>query len=105
LRYFDDEARRPGLPPDVGVLVTRLTADEVDVTLVNINQLAPRSLIVQGGAYGEHTITTAHVNGKETKVADRLVAVDLAPGSGAKLTLQLKRHSNPPTLALPWRKW
>ena len=69
--------------PDVAALVTRLTADEVDVTLVNINQVSPRSLIVQGGAYGEHTITSVRVNGQETKVGDRLVAVDLAPGSGA----------------------
>lgn len=104
LRYFDDEARRPGLPPDVAALVTRLTADDAEVTLVNINQLTPRALIVQGGAYGEHTITTVATAGAETKVGGQRVAVKLAPGSGAKLTLKFKRHANPPTLALPWSR-
>jgi hypothetical protein len=104
LRYFDDEARRPGLPPDVGALVTRLTADEADVTLVNCNQVEPRALIVQGGAYGEHTITGVNTGGAETKVGGQRIAVRLAPGAGAKLTLKFKRHSNAPTLDLPWRR-
>jgi hypothetical protein len=103
LRYFDEEARRPGLPPDVAALVTRLTADEADVTLVNINQLTARSLLIQGGAYGEHTITAVSAGKAETKVDSRRVAVKLSPGSGAKLTLRFKRHANPPTLDLPWR--
>jgi hypothetical protein len=103
LRYFDDEARRPGLPPDVSALVTRLTADEADVTLVNCNQVEARRLIVQGGAYGEHTITGVSTGGAETKVGGQRVAVRLAPGAGTKLTLKFKRHSNPPTLDLPWR--
>jgi hypothetical protein len=81
-----------------------LPADEADVTLVNINQLTPRTLLIQGGAYGEHTITAASANGKMTKVGGSLLAVQLAAGCGAKLTLTFNRHSNAPTLALPWRR-
>ncbi len=95
LRYFDGQARRPGLPPDVAALVTRITADEVDVTLVNIDQLQPRTLLVQGGAYGEHQLAGA-------AAGQRHVAVRLGPGAGQLLTLQWKRLANPPTLALPW---
>jgi hypothetical protein len=104
LRYFDAEARRPGLPPDVAALVTRLTADEADVTLVNVNQVTPRTLIVQGGAYGEHTITSITAGKAETKIGGQHVAVKLSPGAGAKLTIKFKRHTNPPTFALPWSR-
>jgi hypothetical protein len=101
LRYFDADARRPGLPPDVAALVTRLTADEADVTLVNVNQLATRTLIVQGGAYGEHTIVSV-AGGGNTPVGSRLFAVRLGPGAGGTLRIRFQRHANPPTLALPW---
>jgi hypothetical protein len=100
LRYFDAEKRRPGLPDDVAALVTRLTDDETDVTLVNVNQLDSRDLIIQGGAYGEHDIV--HANGENVAGNTRHVRVTLAPGSGGKLTLRFKRHVNPPTFALPW---
>jgi len=95
LRYFDAEARRPGLPPDVAALVTRITAEEVDVTLVNLDQLHPRSLLVQGGAYGEHQITSPEATGNH-------LAIRLAPGAGRSLTIKWKRYANQPTLALPW---
>ena len=77
-----------------------LMADETDVTLVNVNQLDSRELILQGGAYGEHDIVTA--NEVNTPANSRHVRVQLAPGAGGKLTLRFKRHVNPPTLALPW---
>lgn len=99
LRYFDPAKRRPGLPDDVAALVTRLTVDETDVTLVNVNQLDSRELIVQGGAYGEHDIVA---NGKDASGNSPHVRVKLAPGAGGKLTLGFKRHVNAPTFALPW---
>jgi hypothetical protein len=102
VRYFDPDARRPGLPADVAALVDRLTNDEATLTLVNINQLAARTLIVQGGAYGEHEITSLATSGQSIAVAGPLARVHLAPGCGAKLTLKFKRHSRPPTFALPW---
>ena len=39
------------------------------MTLVNINQLQPRTLLVQGGAYGEHEILAATTGGRETQIA------------------------------------
>jgi hypothetical protein len=99
-RYFDAQKRRPGLPDDVAALVTRLTSDEADVTLVNVNQLDARELIVQGGAYGEHNIATAI--GENSAGNSPHVRVKLAPGAGGKLTLRFKRHVNAPTFAAPW---
>jgi hypothetical protein len=95
LRYFDAEARRPGLPPDVAALVTRISPEDVQVTLVNVNQLQPRTLLVQGGAYGEHQLESA-------PAGSRHIAIRLRPGAGQSLTLRWKRFANQPTLALPW---
>jgi hypothetical protein len=102
LRYFDADRRRPGLPEDVAALVEKLTADAATVTLVNVNQLFPRTLIIQGGAYGEHQIVAASGAGPETRADASRVQIRLAPGAGATLTLRLKRHVNQPTFALPW---
>jgi hypothetical protein len=101
LRYFDYERRRAGLPDDVAALVEKLTADEATVTLVNTNQLQPRTLIVQGGPYAEHEIVAAAHGGRETPVGRRHVRITLAPGAGSQLTLRLKRHAHPPTLNQP----
>jgi hypothetical protein len=101
VRYFDPEQRRPGLPADVAALVERLTSDEATLTLLNINQLTPRTLIVQGGAYGEHEIVSIAAAGQVSPVSAPQVRIRLAPGSGAKLTLRFQRHTLPPTFAFP----
>src|SRR5262249_50079418 len=54
VRYFDPVRRRPGLPEDVAALVESLKDDSTILVLVNVNQTEPRTVIVQGGAYGEH---------------------------------------------------
>ena len=64
LRYFDVARRRPGLPQDVGALVEKLQANRTVVRFVNLSPVEARQLIVQGGAYGEHTFTRATWNGR-----------------------------------------
>ena len=102
LRYFDPEARRPGVPPDVAALVQQLAADSTTVTLVNLNPTVARSVTVQGGAYGEHQILSAAVGNQVHAVGQRAFTLRLAPGAGATLTLAMKRFANDPTLAFPW---
>jgi hypothetical protein len=102
LRYFDPVRRRAGLPPDVAALVDRLTADEIAVTLVNVNQLEERTLVVQGGGYGEHRFTGLTLKGKKTPLADTYFQVRLAPGAGCRLVLSMQRYVNQPVLRLPW---
>ena len=102
LRYFDPIRRRAGLPEDVAALVDKLSGDEAAVTLVNVNQLNPRDVIVQAGAYAEHRITSAEYGGKSIPVEGPHVAVRLAPGAGGRLTLRMKRHATPPRLGFPW---
>jgi hypothetical protein len=102
LRYFDPQTRRPGIPPDVTALVDGWSADSVTVTLVNLNPVTARSLIVQGGAYGEHQITSVSDGTATTTVNAAHFPVRLAPGAGARLTIRMRRFANDPTLAFPW---
>ena len=104
LRYFDPNRRRAGIPEDVAALVEKLTAGSVTVVLVNTNQVAPRRVTVQGGAYAEHQFGTLEVDGKKTAVEDDAFEVNLAPGCGARLVIETNRYANAPTLAFPWRR-
>ncbi len=102
LRYFDPVRRRAGMPPDVAALIESWGADSLTVTLVNVSPSAARSVIVQGGAYGEHQIVSVS-DGKTTTAVDAPnFPVRLAPGAGAKLILKMKRFANDPTLSFPW---
>ena len=64
LRYFDPARKRAGLPEDVAALVSEMTATSTRVTLVNLNQASARTVVVQGGAYGEHRIESVQSNGR-----------------------------------------
>ncbi len=56
---------------------------------------------VQGGAYGEHVITS--VQDGSTRCRERpCFDVRLAPGCGARLELAMRRYAANPTLAFPW---
>jgi len=102
LRYFDAEGRRAGLPEDVGALVEAMSDDETTVSLVNLDPLRARTVVVQGGAYGEHTFTSAHVDGRSVPVEGSTFTVRLEPGCGARLVLGMLRYVNRPTLVFPW---
>ena len=102
LRYFDPTRRRAGLPQDVAALVEKMTADETVLSLVNLNQVEPATLIVQGGGYAEHQIESATLNGVQTEVNADCFTVSLAPGAGGQLRLQMQRYANQPTLVFPW---
>jgi hypothetical protein len=104
LRYFDPVRKRAGVPEDVGALVSEITDTKTVVTLVNLSKTEARTVIVQGGAYGEHQLQSVTVDGKTTRVNSALLTVQLAPGSGEKLTLQMKRYANAPTVLHPWQR-
>jgi hypothetical protein len=104
LRYFDPTRQRAGLPPDVGALVSQLTSNQTVVTLVNLNRTEPRTLIMQGGAYGEHQFESVTLDEKRTPLDSALVGIQLNPGSGAQLTLRMKRYANAPTILHPWHR-
>ncbi|MCC6166750.1 MAG: hypothetical protein IT329_05930 [Caldilineaceae bacterium] len=102
VRYFDPVQRRPGLPADVAALVERMTADETVVHLVNLNQTEERSVIIQGGGYGEHQIQEVRIGDVAAPVNGAWCTVRLGPGCGDRVTLRMARYANAPTMLLPW---
>ncbi len=105
-RYFDPVKRRAGLPDDVGALVEKLGAESATLTLVNLNPIEPRTVIVQAGAYGEHQFDMTTIAGRTTNIDGPLVTVRLEPGAGSRIEFKMTRYANRPTLAHPWdRGW
>ena len=113
VRYFDDQAKRPGLPRDVAALVSRIDKDMIAVELVNLSLISSRRIIVQGGAYGEHQFTSAEWGSIEDKndngrpassIDDSQLKVNLDPGTGIVLRLSMKRFQNQPTYTFPWNR-
>ena len=84
----------------------KLDADSVTLTLVNTNQVHPRTVIVQAGAYGEHHFNSVAFNGKTEAVDHPFVTTRLEPGCGTRMVFTMKRYANQPTVAQPWdRGW
>ena len=123
VRYFDLDARKPGLPQGVAALVTAIGPDTVEIEIVNTNLFERRSMIVQGGAYGEHEITQVPYTDTENsrgpgsapvdrvdpsersmRVDGRYLQIDLEPGAGTSVRIGLRRFSSQPSYAFPWRR-
>src|SRR5438093_7246170 len=104
LRYFDPDRKRAGVPEDVAALVSELSDTRAVVTLVNLNSSQPRTLIVQGGGYGEHRLVSVTAGGKTTPIDAPLLTVQLGPGCGQQLVLEMKRYVNTPTVRHPWNR-
>ena len=102
LRYFDPIRRRAGIPEDVAALVESIESNSVTVTLVNLNQLQSRDLIVQAGAYAEHQILEAKWDGQTAEINAPQISVRLDPGAGARFILKTKRFDNQPSMRFPW---
>jgi hypothetical protein len=105
-RYFDPVKRRAGLPEDVGALVEKLGPDSATVTLVNVNPIDARPVVVQAGGYGEHRFESAIVGGTTVAIGGPAVTVRLEPGTGSRIEFKIARYVNRPTFAFPWdRGW
>ena len=106
IRHFDPQRKRPGLPPDVGALVTKMTADTTELQLVNLNTTEHREVVIQAGAMGEHTFTLARIIGTQNEttvsVNGMYLHVNLPPYTQIGLTLGMQRFVNAPSHRHPW---
>ena len=103
VRYFDPGRRRPGLPPDVAVLVDELKPDKTGIQLVNLSHVESRRLIVQAGAFGEHQFTGVRADeGAAVPVDSRYLEVELPPSASMRLEAGMARFANKPSYAFPW---
>jgi hypothetical protein len=104
LRYFDPVRKRAGVPPDVAALVSGLSDRQTVVTLVNVSASAPRRVVVQAGGYAEHQVESVTWTGRTQQVNASTFTIQLAPGAGARLTLDMRRYVNQPTVVFPWNR-
>ena len=104
LRYFDPDRKRAGVPEDVAALVSELSDTRTTVTLVNLSLSQPRTVIVQGGGYGEHQLVRVTSGDRSTPIDSPLLTVRLDPGCGRKLVLEMRRYANAPTVKHPWHR-
>ena len=79
-----------------------LSADAVSLTLVNVNPVHGREVVVQAGAYGEHQITSVTVDGRKINCDSPFATLRLAPGGGCRIALATNRYANQPTFTFPW---
>jgi|GEM_PF-6865283 len=104
LWHFDPQRNRPGLPENIAVLIDSITKDKVSVRYVNLCQSESRSVVVRTGAYGENQCVEVRLGGRRLAVDNNYFAVDLAPGSGGRIVLKVKRFVNQPRAGLSWTK-
>ena len=101
LRHFDGATGRAGLPDDVAVLVDTLEDRATALTLVNLNPVKARTLVMRGGGYGEHRIDGIRMGDQERAIGQRDIRLVLQPGCGARIHLAMSRHVLKPTLDWP----
>lgn len=124
VRYYDAQARRPGLPPSVAALVSSIAPEATTIDLVNLDPQAARSVVVQAGAFAEHTIhSVGHtvcedsswigdlydyghnqpaVTTAATSVHGPWLAVELPRSTQVRLTLRLDLRDRPPSYRTPF---
>ena len=118
VRYFDIDNARPGLPEGVAALVEKMEADKTVLTLANTNIFDTRKVIVQAGAYAEHSFTdvkyeviVVNDSGEKTNIRTfrtdpvnkEFFVVELPPSTTIRIEIGTKRFVNKPTYAFPWQ--
>ncbi len=124
VRYYDADRRRPGLPSSVAALVSSIDPEATVVDLVNLDPDRGSAVIVQAGAFAEHTIEevryTACEDGswagdlydyghgepavieRRTEVHGPWLAVRLPASTRVRLTLKLSLRTRKPSYATPF---
>ncbi len=124
VRYADLDRRRPGLPPGVAALVSKVDAHDTVLDLVNLDGTAAARVLVQAGAFAETeiargTYTRSPETGPGPWQAHRAPAagpaeavsfdgagpwleVRLPPSTQIRLHLELRLRTRRPSYRLPW---
>jgi hypothetical protein len=101
---YDPARGRPGLPPDVSVMVDSIEKNQVGVQIVNTSQTEPRVIVLQAGAYGENRWRKLRWRGEEREINSHYCVVRLQTGAGGRLVLERERLVRRPVAGLPWVK-
>ena len=87
----------------MAALVSGLSADRAELTMVNLSATERREVLIQAGGMGEHDFTEVEIDGgSPVPVNGKTFALALPPQTRARLALGMKRFVHDPGLALPW---
>jgi hypothetical protein len=106
VRFFDGKLKRPGLPPDVAVIVDGMNATTLSMQVANIGADA-QELFIQAGTFAEHRFESVVITGadgatSEMAIGDKWFALDLVGGAVASLKFVIARYANDPSYETPW---
>jgi hypothetical protein len=106
VRFFDGKLQRPGLPPDVAVIVDGMDATTLSMQVANIGADA-QELFIQAGTFAEHRFESVVITGadgatSEMAIGDKWFALDLVGGAVASLKFVISRYVNDPSYETPW---
>jgi len=100
--YYDIENERIGLPDDVAALVSAIDEDGIELTLINLSPVIWKQMLIQAGAYGEHSFTGAVTEDGDIEIEDSIFKVILEPISRIKMRLLMDRYKNKPAYRNPF---
>ena len=106
VRFFDGKLKRPGLPPDVAVIVDGMDATTLSMQVANIG-LDAQELFIQAGTFAEHRFESVVITGadgatSEMAIGDKWFALDMVGGAVASLKFVISRYVNDPNYETPW---
>jgi hypothetical protein len=106
VRFFDGKLKRPGLPPDVAVIVDGMDATTLSMQVANIGGAA-QELYIQAGTFGEHRFESVEITGadgtlQDIEIGSKWFALDLVGGAVASLKFKISRYVNDPSYETPW---
>ena len=124
VRYYDADRQRPGLPSCVAALVSSIEPHATVVDLVNLDPERSRTVIVQAGAFAEHTIGAVRYTASPddswlgslydyghgepavvehgADVGGPWLTVELPASTRVTLTLDMSMHTRTPSYATPF---
>jgi hypothetical protein len=93
------------LPEHVAALVERVCPKGIRLTLVNTDVLQAREVVLQAGAFGEHSFARARVLDDPVagprSLGGQYLLAHLGPGAELRVDLDVRRFVNDPSYALP----
>ncbi len=107
VRFFDAVLKRPGLPSDVAAVVDSLSATTIGLQIANTHLTQTRSLVIQSGAFGEHSFTQVEITldsgtREIVEIGSKWFQIELGPQAGATLSFSVGRYVNEPSYETPF---
>ncbi|MDR1947979.1 MAG: hypothetical protein LBQ38_01165 [Spirochaetaceae bacterium] len=100
--YFDADKKRPGLPEDTAALVSAINTEGITLTVINTSPAVSHTLIIQGGAFGEHRFVSVSAGSETTAIDANLFELEVPAASEITMEIKMDRYSLRPAYQWPF---